>query len=203
MDAPPRVEVPTQQPLGRVLHAAAELEASTKLAIVCVLFGWFFMNTLTVTLGSLQHGVRFYDMSAAIVDPSRLFFDVDTPFHRIIFGTISLVCLFAPLASHLVKPHPMKRGFAWLGYLAPLALILVCGALLYSRSSGDFFAAPADAKSVGGNFLRLANDLVHRGGDLVARHISVGAGGYLALLGSLVLAVQGIRRLRHAPPGTS
>jgi len=181
-------------PFGRAVHAVAALEGSSKLAVVCVLFGWFFMNTLVVTLGSLQHGVRFFDMSAVIADPSRLFFDVDTPFHRICFCLTCLLCLSAPLAPHLVK----KRS-AWLGYLAPLALILVCGALLYSRSSGDFFAAPTEAKSVSGNFIRFANNLVHHGGDLVTRHIAVGAGGYLALIGSLVLAVRGVRGLRHAP----
>jgi hypothetical protein len=195
MDAPPSTDVSTTHPpLGRAMRAIAALEGSSKLAIVCVLFGWFFMNTLVVTLGSLQHGVRFFDMSAVIADPSRLFFDVDTPFHRICFCLICLLCLLAPLAPHLANKRP-----AWIGYLAPLALILVCGALLYSRSSGDFITAPADTKSVSGNFIRFANDLVHHGSDLVARHISVGAGGYLALIGSLVLAVQGVRGLRHAP----
>src|SRR6202011_108789 len=100
------------------------------------LFGWFFMKTLVVTLGSLQHGVRFFDLSAVIADPSRLFFDVDTPIHRIFFGLICLLCLLAPLA-----PHLMRKRSAWVGYLVPLALILVCAALVYSRSSNDFFAA--------------------------------------------------------------
>jgi hypothetical protein len=195
MDAPPSTDVSTPHPaFGRVVRAVAALEGSSRLAIVCVLFGWFFMNTLVVTLGSLQHGVRFFDMSSVIADPSRLFFDVDTPFHRICFCLTCLLSLSAPLAPHLVK----KRA-AWLGYLAPLALILVCGALLYSRSSGDFFAAPTAAKSVSSNFIRFANDLVHHGSGLVSRHISVGAGGYVALIGSLVLAVRGIRGLRHAP----
>src|SRR5882757_8861388 len=170
MDAPHSVEVPSNQPpIGRVARAFAELDGSSKLAMVCVVFGWFFMNTLVVSLGSLQHGVRFFDMSAVIADPSRLFFDVDTPFHRICFCLTCLLCLSAPLAPHLVK----KRS-AWLGYLAPLALILVCGALLYSRSSGDFFAAPTEAKSVSGNFIRFANNLVHHG-DLTPQALTEAA----------------------------
>jgi hypothetical protein len=35
---------------------------------------------------------------------------------------------------------------------------------------------------------------VHRGGDLVARHVAVGFGGYLAALSSVALAIQGMRR---------
>jgi hypothetical protein len=35
---------------------------------------------------------------------------------------------------------------------------------------------------------------LQRGSDLIARHIAVGAGGYVALLGSLVLGYQGLRR---------
>jgi hypothetical protein len=35
---------------------------------------------------------------------------------------------------------------------------------------------------------------------MISKHVSVGAGGYLAFAGSLVLAAQGIRHLRrHAP----
>jgi hypothetical protein len=193
MDAPHSVEVPSNQPpIGRVARAFAELDGSSKLAMVCVVFGWFFMNTLVVSLGSLQHGVRFFDMSAVIADPSRLFFDVDTPFHRTFFGLVCLTCLLAPLA-----PHFVKRRIAWGGYLAPLALILVCAVMLYSRTSGEFFTAPPDARSTSGSFIRFANNWVHHGGDLVARHVSIGAGGYLALIGSIVLTVPGVRRFRH------
>jgi hypothetical protein len=39
---------------------------------------------------------------------------------------------------------------------------------------------------------------VHRGGDLVSRHVSIGIGGYLALAASMVLTLQGVRRLRRS-----
>jgi hypothetical protein len=193
MDAPHRMEIPsTQRLLGRVARGLAALGASSKLAIVCVLFGWFFMNTFVVTLGSLAHGVRFFDMSAVIADPTRLFFGGDTPFHRTFFGLICLACLVAPLA-----PHVTSTRSAEFGYLAPLALILVCGVLLYWRTSGELFASPGDAKSLSGSLIHFANDLVHRGSDLVSRHVSIGAGSYLSLIGGTVLAVQGVRRLRY------
>ena len=193
MDAPHGMEVSTSPPLPeRLLRAVAALELSSRLAIVCVFFGWFFMNTFVVSLGSLAHGVRFFDLSAVIADPTRLFFDADTPVHRTLFGAVCIACLLAPLAPHL---HRVRA--AWVGFLLPLALILLCGALLYWRTSGELFASPSDARSLGGDFLHMANDLVRHGSDLVARHVVLGAGSYLALIGAVVLAFQGARGLRR------
>jgi hypothetical protein len=193
MNAPQGMEISSVRPLaGRLVRGLAALDGSSKLAIVGVVFGWFFMNTFLVTLGSLEHGVRFFDMSAVIADPSRLFFGGDVPFHRAIFGMASLACLAAPIA-----PNLWKTRFAWLGYLAPLALILACGVLLYWRTSGDLLVLPGDPETLSGSLMHLANNLVHRGTDLVSRHVAIGAGSYLALIGSGVLAVQGIRRARR------
>ena len=199
MDAPPSLEVPTSRPLlGRGVHAVSALEASSKLALVCVAVGWFFMNTLVASLGSLQHGVRFFDMSAIIADPTRLFFGVNAPVHRILFGLICLACLLAPLAPHLeLAPYLQKRKSLWLCYALPLALMVVCGVLLYVRTSGEFFGDPGDPNSMTGSLMHFANNLVRRGSDMVSRHISVGLGAYLALLGSSVLASQGVRRFRR------
>ena len=205
MDAPPTLDIPTGRPLlGRGVQAFSELESSSKLALVIVAMGWFFMNTLVASLGSFQHGVRFFDMSAIIGDPTRLFFGVNAPFHRILFGLICLACLVAPLVPHLeaastpLEPSPLKKGNSlWLCYAVPLVLMLICGVLLYIRTSGDFFADPGDPNSMTGSLMHFANGLVRRGSDMVSRHISVGAGAYLALLGSSVLASQGVRRFRQ------
>jgi hypothetical protein len=161
-------------------------------ALLGIFIGWFFLDTLVVSLGSLQHGVRFFDISAAIADPTRIFFGVDGSWQRILFGLICLLCLLAPLL-----PHRRPSRAAWLAYLAPLALMLLCGAFLYSKTSSEFFSSPTDANSLSGSVVRLANDLVHRGSGLVAKHISVGVGGYLALAGSLTAAVHGIRQFRR------
>jgi hypothetical protein len=205
MDAPPTLDVSTGRPLlGRGVQAFLELESSSKLALVIVAMGWFFMNTLVASLGSFQLGVRFFDMSAVIGDPTRLFFGVNAPFQRIFFGLICLACLVAPLAPHLevaptpLEPIPLEKGKSlWLCYAVPLVLMLVCGVLLYLRTSGDFFADPGDPNSMTGSLMHFANGLVRRGSDMVSRHISVGAGAYLALLGSSVLASQGVRRFRR------
>jgi hypothetical protein len=102
--------------------------------------------------------------------------------------------LFAPLA-----PHLRRNRAAWIGYLAPLALIVVCGLLLYSKTSGEILATPADAGGLKGSVMSFANKILQRGSDLVSRHVAVGAGGYVALLGSLVLAYCGVHRLFRKP----
>jgi hypothetical protein len=178
MHTPGSVDFTDAQPvLGRVCRALATLEASSMLAIAGVLMGWFFIDSMVVSLGSLHHGVRFFDMSAVIADPARLFLGVESSMQRVVFGVICLACLAAPLAPHLIKSR-----LAWLAYLAPLGLVVLCAALLYSRTSTEFFA----------------DDVVRHGVVLVAKHISIGAGGYLALIGSTFLGLQGVRRFHLA-----
>jgi hypothetical protein len=193
MDTPRTLDVarePTR--FGKLLRAAGQIERSSLLAMLAILLGWFFFDTLVVSLGSLQHGVRFFDLSAAIADPTRIFFGVDSSFQRIFFCLICIACLLAPLI-----PHWRGDRLAWLAYLAPLALMVLCGTLLYSKTSGDFFSAPGDASSWSGSVLRFANNLARQGSGLVSKHISIGAGGYLAFAGTLVLAVRGIRQFRR------
>ena len=172
-------------------QARIDTVTTTVCAVLAVFVGWFLLNTLVVTLGSIQHGVRFFDVSAVIADPTRIFFGLDTPVQRVFFGLFCAACLMAPLLS-----VGRRSRAALAGYFAPLVLMVLCGALLYWRTSGDFFQATTDPSNLASSVIRLANDLVHRGSGLVARHISAGVGAYLAFAGSLVLAVRGVRRLR-------
>ena len=178
-----------------IMYAARQIDGASLAAMLAIFAGWFFADTLAVSLGSLQHGVRFFDISSAIADPSRIFFAVDASLQRGWFAFLCLLCLAAP-----IFPHYRISRLAWAAYLAPLALILICGVLLYSKTSGELFAAPSDARSLSSGVIRFANNLVHQGGGLVASHVSIGMGGYLAFAGSLALAALGMRRLlRHAP----
>jgi hypothetical protein len=196
MDTPQSLDAATAPtPFGKLSRAARGIDGVSLWALLAIFIGWFFVDTLAVTLGSLRHGVRFFDMSAAIADPTRIFFGVDTSFQRILFGSLCLICLLAPLL-----PHWRAARHAWLAYLVPLGLMVICGVLLYSKTSGEFFPAPADASTLGGSVIRFANNLVRQSTGLVSKHVSVGVGGYLAFAGSLVLAAQGIRHSRrHAP----
>jgi hypothetical protein len=195
MDAPGNLQTATPPTLiARLLKTASQIELASRIAIVCVFFGWFLVDTLVVSLSSLQHGVRFYDMSAVIADPSRMFFGLQGSLHRTLFIPLCIVCILAPLL-----PHFRMMRVLWLSYVAPLALMVICAVLLYWRTSGQFIAAPSYAGRAGGNLIQFANGLVHHGGDLVARHVSIGAGGYLALVASIVLALRGVRRFRSSP----
>jgi hypothetical protein len=194
MDTPRSPNVaPPPTPLGKLSAAAGRVDGLSLSAMAAIFIGWFLIDTLVATLGSLQHGVRFFDISAAIADPTRIFYGVDSSFQRICFGLICFICLLGPLLAQR-RSHRM----AWLAYLAPLALMVLCGALLYSKTSSEFFSAPGDVNTLSSSALRFAHDLVHRGSGLVSKHVSIGAGGYLAFAGSLFLAVQGMRQLRRA-----
>jgi hypothetical protein len=199
MDKPSSLEMPSSAEtqkgtLARMITAAGELDALSKFAIISVFFAWFFIDTLEVRLGSIKHGVRFFDAAAVIADPTRMFFSIDTTFGVVLFTLVCFLCLMGPLA-----PHVWRNRLAWLAYMLPLLLIVGCGLMLYSRTSGDILATPSDANGLSGSVMILANKILQRGSDLVARHVAVGAGGYVALLGSLVLGYQGLRRFLNRP----
>src|ERR1700689_760266 len=104
MDAPSNLQSASPPTLtARLLKAAAQIELASKIALVCVFFGWFLVDTLVVTLGSLQHGVRFFDISAVIADPSRMFFGLQGSVHRVLFIPLCIVCMFAPALPHFSR----------------------------------------------------------------------------------------------------
>src|ERR1700679_4074512 len=118
MDAPGNLQAAAPPTVAaRLLKAAGQIDLASKAAMVCIFFGWFLVDTLVVTLGSLQHGVRFFDMSAVIADPSRMFFGLQGSLHRTFFIPLCVICLFAPLL-----PHVRRIRVLWLSYAAPLAL---------------------------------------------------------------------------------
>jgi hypothetical protein len=199
MDNPSSLEMPSNAEtqkgtLARIIAAAGEPDALTKFAIISVFFSWFFIDTLEVSVGSIKHGVRFFDAAAVIADPTRMFFSIDTTFGVVLFSLVCFLCLMGPLA-----PHMWRNRFAWLAYLLPLVLIVCCGLMLYSKTSGEILATPSDANGLSGSVVSLANKILRRGSDLVSRHVAVGAGGYVALLGSLLLGCQGLRRFLNRP----
>ena len=199
MDLPQHREVvPTRSRAARALHAVTSLEPPTQLAIAAIVCGWFLMNTLVVHLGVMEHGVAFFDFGAVMADPTRMFFGVDSPVQRVAFGMLCLACAFAPALPFPMGTRSAAPSYRWLAYLAPLLLMILCAIILYSNTSADLLATPSDPASFTGGIVHFANDLVKRGGGVVSRHITVGAGAYLALFGSAVLALQGIRGHRRA-----
>ena len=174
------------------MDATRKLDAAALVALVSVFFGWFLIDTLAVTLGSLRHGVRFYDFADVIADPSRMFFGMQATARTYFFGALCLLCLLLPFTVYV-------RGerWLWLAHGAPLLLMLIAALALYLRNSGEFFGAPGEASGVSANLVRLANGLAHRGSAVIAKHVAVSTGGYAAFLGCLVLAVSGVRGYRR------
>jgi hypothetical protein len=177
--------------VDRLSRATGELGVVTLLAMVCVLIGWFFTDTVVASMGPLVHTVRFFGLADAIANPLRLFLGGDVTSVTVAFSVLCIACILAPLV-----PHWAGNRALWPAYCAPLLLIILIGLTLYFRASHDLFSTPDDADPVSRDLVRLANDLVNKGGQLVARHVGVGPGAYLGSIGSLVLAVWGFRLVR-------
>ena len=182
-------------PLGStaLVRTLSQLDAASWLAMLCIFMGWFVTDTLVVTLGPLQHSFRFYDMAAIAANPIQLVSGIDRAhaYVGIVFGLLCLAAVFAPLA-----PIIWSRRAAWLANTIPLALIAGCAVLIAARSPGDYFNTPPHASLLGTDLIRFANDVVNQGATLVTKRISLGAGAYLAVIGSAFLAMRGVRRYR-------
>jgi hypothetical protein len=178
------------------LRALSRLEPLTWLALICIVAGWFFLHTLVVTAGPWHRAVHFYELAAIVANPMRLFLGINrAQLPAIIaFTVLCLAALCTPLAPYLTRVRE-----AWLAYVTPLALMLICGAWLYARTSGDVFNTAADTGTLTSDVVHFANDLFHRASQPVARRVSIGAGSYVAFIGCLALAWYGIRRYRGRP----
>jgi hypothetical protein len=175
----------------RLTRAAGQLGVVTVLAMICVFIGWFFTDTVVASMGPLVHTVRFYGLADAVGNPLRLFAGGDVTTATVAFSVLCIACILAPLL-----PHWAGNRALWPAYCAPLLLIIVVGLILYFRASHDLFTSADDADPVNRDLVRLANDLINKGGQLVARHVAIGLGAYLGVIGSLVLAVWGFRLVR-------
>jgi hypothetical protein len=174
--------------------ALHRVDARTWIAMACIAAGWFGLNTLEATFGPLQHVAHFYDLPAIMTDPRWLIRGVSAShnFGTVVFGSLCVLVILAPVVPRLGYPRT-----AWLGLL-PLALMLLCGIVLYVKSSATHIEAGDGAGKVGEYLARWANGAVSWTGDVVSRHIAIGAGGYLAFIASGWLAAQGALELRAA-----
>jgi hypothetical protein len=169
----------------------AKIDSLTWIALVCVLLGWFGLNTLVATFGPVVHVVHFYDLPVVMRDPRWLVVGVSDEFtlSRLVFGFACLITVTAPLLPRL--------GFPRVPYLlgaAPLLLMLLCSIVLYVKSSSAHVDATASLGKWGGYLAKWTNGATNWSGDVVASHISVGAGGYLSFFASGFLAIRGVLR---------
>ena len=166
-----------------------KIDVSTWVAAAGVIAGWFWLNTLVAAFGPIQHVVHFYELSAAIQDPRWLLYGVgqSASLGAVVSGLVCLAVVAAPLLArmgYVSRPRLLSA--------LPLALMVLCGITLYVKSSSAHIEATDSLGRGGGYLARWANGATRWGGDVVARHIAIGAGAYVSLLGSAWLAVKGV-----------
>ncbi|HWW19950.1 MAG TPA: hypothetical protein VNZ06_04020 [Steroidobacteraceae bacterium] len=182
--------------MQRQIDIAKRLDVPSLIALSLVAIGWFGMNTLVISVGRLVQATRFYEVGVVILHPAALFLGVGSghTFELTAFALLALLTLFAAMAA----PVLFARRCAWLAGWAPLVLMLVCAALLYGDGSSP--PPPAADPGLRGDLMRFANQLLQHAQDTLVSHISVGAGGILSALASLIVAVRSTRRFRVESP---
>jgi len=172
-------------------HAAGRvIDSPVLIAVAAIFIGWFLLDTVSMSYGVLRLDFRFYHLAAIIERPARLLTGIDGA-GEVWSMLFSLVCL-ASLAAALV-PGWLRLPGGWLGCLAPLVLMLVCGGTLYCETSRDTFAVATNS-TVTNALSNLANLVVRRAGGFVARQVRVDAGAWLSAAGAIYLAWAGWRR---------
>jgi hypothetical protein len=176
---------------------SSELDVVAFAAAALIVIGWFAMSTLVTQFPGLDLRFRFYNMGSVLANPSRLVTGLSDGdgVRGFLFGALCLA-----VALSVIVPYRLKQRGAWLMQLAPLALMIVCGALLYEKTSGDLLAS-SGRSPFESQVIAFANKLANRMSDSVAQHITIGLGAYVSFAASLVLAVRGLVRFRAPASG--
>lgn len=193
MNGPAR-QAPLEPPLAQGPIADAptvQLQPAEVIALGCIFVGWFGMNTLVTEVGSLQQNFHFYNVWTVLRDPARLATGL-TGGDRAASIAFGVVC-FATLAAVLL-PLRIRQRRAWLTFIAPLVLMILCAGILHHATSEDLLADDGRLGSTGSHLIQFANSLVNHASEAFARHISIGLGAYLSFLASLFLAWKGLTR---------
>jgi hypothetical protein len=151
-------------------------------AVACVAAGWFFMSSLITDYGAVQLRFRFYNMLTLMHTPRRITTGASgegTTLDAVLFGTVCAAAVVVALA-----PVWSTRKAAWLGCVAPLALMALTGAVLYHGFSQDLVANDGMLGDSGLRLSHFANELANRVSAAITRRIHVGVGGYLSLAAS-------------------
>jgi hypothetical protein len=158
-----------------------------------IFIGWFVLDTLKTTLGSVGLHFSFYEVAAIIANPVRLQVGVGDS-AGLITIPFSILCLALILA-----PTVVPSRYVTAARLGPLVLMMVCGAFLYHIAQQDTFIAAGKANDITTSLVQLANVISRHASDLVTRHIGLGAGSWVAGAGALLLAYTAIRKPERAP----
>ena len=176
-------------------RSESNIDHAALIAIGAIVVGWFLMATLVVNFGHWQQSIRFYDVWAVIQDPGGRLSGINRS-HALTTLGFGLVCAAAALAP--LTPMFYKRKMAWLAYLIPFTVMAVSFAVLYTKTSTTSFHTDDSAHSVSAYLAQIAQVAATRASDMVATHISIGAGAYIATLAGCYLALRGLNRFRAA-----
>lgn len=166
-------------------------------AAACLACSWFFMSALITQYGAVQLQFRFYNVLTLMHSPGRIatgLFGSGVTWDAWLFGTVCAAAVLAALA-----PAVSTRKAAWLGCVAPFALMVLSGLILYHGFSQDLVTDNGYLGDSGVRLSHFANQLANRVGGMIARRIHVGAGGYISVAASVFLAIKGLRGYQHAP----
>jgi hypothetical protein len=182
--------------VNAIIPPARRLDWTVLVAVACIACSWFLMNSLITDLGFLQIQFRFYNVLTLMHAPRSILTGPGGDSARLdalVFGTLCVVAILAALA-----PLVSRRRIAWLGCVAPFALMAIVGAILYHTLSQDLIADNGSFGDTGSRIIHFANSLADKVGNVVTRQVHVGAGGYLALAAAAVLAIKGLLGYHHA-----
>jgi hypothetical protein len=111
----------------------------------------------------------------------------------LVFGVVCAGAVLAPIGAMRYR-HPA----ALLTYLIPFVVMAVSGAVLYAQGSMNAVIVDSGSHSASAYVARIAQAAIGRASNAVATRVSVGAGAYLALLGSCSLVLRGLIKYRSA-----
>lgn len=174
----------------------ARFGVPTMVAMAALLAGWFFLNTIAIQM-SAQYGVglSFWKILGVINSPSGMMNGLQGAGGSSgMYGVMCVVALVAPLA-----PQFWNDKRAHLGGLLPLLFMLVVALMIYLGISDSLKQAQGAASFLGGEqAARMAESMSSMMLREAMKAISIGAGGYVALLASLYLAGRGAMKFLAA-----
>jgi hypothetical protein len=167
--------------------------APTLIALVALLFGWFFLAAVSIDIFGERQSATFYDYLRILNNPQNGLVALEggrtgTGW----YGLLALGALLAPLLPHVVKSRRLR-----LAYCAPAAFMVLAGVMGWWKMRSATSQATNAAGSFGGGELQqmasgMARELVNE----IWNAISIGLGAYLSAAAAIYLVAVGIRRYR-------
>ena len=162
--------------------------APTLAAVAALFIGWMFLSFLSIQISQgYKLGISFYDVLKMVNTGGNLNGVGSLKYSSAgFYGFLMYVSILAPLA-----PHFHKNKYLSLGYLAPLAYILIIALAVYWNIREQISQANGMASAFGG---RQAAEMMSQIMSMTWQAVSLGLGFYLSLAVSIYLAVVGIKK---------